>query len=209
MDAGGDAGADASDASHLDAAEASVADASDASVKETGTDATPDAVAEAGSSDAQADASVDAGDAGALCTAIPISSSIVTAVDVTDGATVPPSSYFTGGVIESGTYYMTAATHYGSQYGGPAQQIIVIDAVAMTMEMANAYPGDGGSFIYYYALPYTYPDSRTISGNAACNTGPFSITTVAEYYTFSGTGAGATITWNRVGSSDVEVYTKQ
>lgn len=123
------------------------------------------------------------------------------AVTNDDTGTLPASSTFTGGTIESGTYVLTSVHHYGSQYGGSPQETLVFDTTAQTLAMGT-YVGPSP---LHWGWDTSYPAPNTLEGMPACPGSPLA----GWYYTFAGSGPGATITWNSVGSKDVKVYTKK
>jgi hypothetical protein len=176
MDGGGagtDGGADTA------ASEGGTADASDASN-----------VAEGGAADG-----VEAGPGG-LCAPIAIGAPAATVSNINNGKAVDTAA-FAGGTIASGTYYLTAVTHFGAAYAGPTREIWTIDAAAKTLADA-ALTGSTASYVGYSV---SNAATAVLAGVATC-------------------GASGTQSWNYMvigdnlsvnprGSSDVKIFTKQ
>jgi hypothetical protein len=195
---------------------------------ETSTDAGNDAATDAGndaatdaSNEVSTDAALDAGADAALaaCTdAFTLDGPNITAQIQNDGIK-PSASDFSGGTIESGTYLLTAALHHGSQYGGFTQQTLIFDMAAKKLTIGSRYagtPGDAGWV--YQELDIVFPDAVTLAATSTCCSDPGIPSYCAQigqfpflawWYTFSGTGTGATISWSSQGSEDVETFTKQ
>jgi len=152
-------------------------------------------------SDAGTDADDDGGaDAASsqLCAATGINAPVVTVTTITDGTPAPAGSTYTGGTISSGTYYLTAVTHYGGQYGGPQKSVRKFDATAQTLRTFDS-PFLQGT-VLYDAFAISNADDHTLSGALLCSS--TQAVSTSWYYTASGT----TITMNQVGSVDVAVY---
>jgi hypothetical protein len=130
-------------------------------------------------------------DAAALCN--PFLSSIPQLhIDYVD-ASAPPSSTFTGGTIESGTYALSALTEYIGPSGNAATtgETLIIDATAGTMR--NAYSDNGGTPVFGgFGFTPGPPGSNWFTFFELCPNSPPE--TAQEFYTFSGTGPGATLT---------------
>jgi hypothetical protein len=151
--------------------------------------------------DASTDETVDvAPDTGAsqLCAATGLNAPVVTVTNITDGTPVPAGSTYTGGTIVSGTYYLTAVTHYGGQYGGPQKAVRRFDATAQTLRTIES-PYLQGT-VLYNAYGLSNADDHTLSAALVCSSTQAAST--SWYYTVSGT----TITMSQVGSADVAVY---
>jgi hypothetical protein len=183
--AGGGAGIDASG---VDGASADAPTATDATF-EAGAGGAADAAGEGGA--------VTSGP----CAAIPINAPAAAVTNVDTGKAIDLAG-FTGGALESGTYWLTSVAHFGAAYVGTTQEIFVIDATAKTVE--DAYiPTAGGPV--YRAFTYAGVTATTLTGTPICGT----TATLSAYYTFAGSGRGATFSVSPFGTSDVKVYTKQ
>lgn len=214
---GGDGSTDATAGAH-DASEASAdSTAADAPVAEGGGDARPDATATAdapipdsASPDSSADALADVVDASeidgaTLCAPFTSSAPIVDPV-FSDGSAPSPST-LTGGGIESGTYFLTSQTQWGGAAVSTADALIV-DANARTIRDALLQMTGPTATWQYWGLAYTLPTSNTVDATGVCGTSAIT----ESYYTFSGTGTGATWTMlgTLAGGVTVEwVFTKQ
>ena len=155
------------------------------------------------------DGSPDAGEGGTPdaavptgpCAAIAIGVPAAVVSNVNGGKTIDVAA-FTGGALESGTYWLTSVSHFGgTSYAGTTQEILIVDATAKTVE--DAYVAASGPV--YRAFSYTGPTATTLVGTPICGT----TATLSATYSFTGTGAGATFSANASGTSDVKVFTKQ
>jgi hypothetical protein len=185
-DAGSDAGAGLPDASGGADAGQAEADASDAGAVEGGPWFDASGI-----------------DASALCSPFVTSIPQVT-VDYVDAA-APPSSAFTGGAIESGTYALAALTAYDGAFGNASTtgERLILDTSAGTIR--NAYSDLGGTPVFAgYGFQPGPPGSNWFTIFALC---PTSVGSARQYYTFSGTGTGATLTW--LNGNQVAVLIKQ
>jgi hypothetical protein len=147
--------------------------------------------------------STDAGGApsGPLCGAFTINVPAATVTNVGGGKTLDPTG-FSGGVISSGTYVLTAVAHFGGQpYAGATQEIWGIDAAAKTL--ADSFVAGASST--YVGFSFTNTSASKLAGTPACS----GTTATSWYYTVTGAGPGATLSTSVVGSSDVKIYTKQ
>jgi hypothetical protein len=130
----------------------------------------------------------------------PIAAPVIAPTIINNGA-APYVAGFLGGALASGTYYLTNVVHFGATYTGPTQEELVVDATAHTL---------GDSFVVGttrtdLAYATTFPSSTIIAGAPLCG----GATATMWNYLVTGTGAGSTLSLNAVGSSDVEVFTKQ
>jgi hypothetical protein len=130
-----------------------------------------------------------------------------------DGQKPDPAS-FTGGTIESGTYKLTGVVHHGSHYGGATEETLVVDATAHTLLILDGSGADASAAFATIGYDISTVGGNTLEGQMNCCTSPYVpqyclVTVRGYYYTFAGTGTGATITWSSVGSEDVQTYTKQ
>ena len=192
---GGSAGVGGSAGSSIDSGPGDFhpVDASDAP---SVADGSPDA-GEGGSPDAAGEAAVPTGP----CAAITIGAPAAVVSNVNNGKTIDVAA-FTGGTLESGTYWLTSVSHFGgTSYAGTTQEILIVDATAKTVE--DAYVAASGPV--YRAFSYTGPTATTLAGTPICGT----TSTLSATYTFTGTGPGATFSANASGTSDVKVFTKR
>ena len=164
----------------------------DAGDAPTVADGSPDA----GESDATGEAAVPMGP----CAAIAINAPAATVTNLSNGKTIDIAA-FTGGTLESGTYWLTSVAHFGGTYMGTTQEILIVDATAKTFE--DAFIGASGPA--YQAFSYTTPTATTLTGTPICGT----TATQGATYSFTGSGPGATFSETATGSSDVKVFTKQ
>jgi hypothetical protein len=184
---------------------ADVADLGDAT--EEGDDA-GDADAQEAGNVADAGPSFDASgiDAGALCAPFPIGNPVTyTYVD----AAAPPTSVFTGGTLESGTYLLASSVSYTGAFGNATfgQSGIIIDLATSTFR--NGHSDQGGSASYFGAgIVPGNPGGNSFQLVLLCP-GVVGSASVVSYYTFTGSGPGATLTISEAGSDTVGVYTKQ
>jgi hypothetical protein len=121
-----------------------------------------------------------------------------------------PTTYG-GGVIASGTYFLTSETIYtgATATPGSVQQTFIIDATAQTLTAVDTEPSTGTAFV---AGTYATASSM-LTITLYCGTGPDG-GTVTVPGGKQGTPAGYTVSGNTVtlfdtGSDLVEVYTKQ
>jgi hypothetical protein len=199
-DAPGDApvGDDASDAAVADAPDAS--SEPDAADSESGVDSSDSAV---GPMDSGSLFDASGIDAAALCTPFTFDAPQIpiTYVD----AAAPSPSTFTGGSIESGTYYLTSLSSYQGAFGNASStaEILIVDADNHTMR--NAYADT--------APPATYSAFGYVAGTPTANAMfwvllcPGSGATATVYYSFTGTGSGAQLTLSNLDS--VAVLTRR
>jgi hypothetical protein len=188
---GGAGGATAADGG---AAGASSSDAGTSSDAAPGSDAGGGA-GSSGGSDASAGI-----DAASLCMPFGLNAPVFQPTLVTDGGTAPAGATYTGGTIPSGMLYLNGVTHYGATYTGPTQEILIYDATAHTLRIAD-HIGNG---MFYIGLEnVTNTDAHTIVGDVVCNTLPNSpFQTRSWYYSV----VGSKLTMSSVGSSDVNSY---
>jgi hypothetical protein len=185
---GGDASAGADDASAggHDAGTAS----DDASAGGVDANASPDR----GAADAGAGT-----DAASLCATFGLNAPVFTPTLVTDGSSAPAGSTYTGGTIPSGQAYLSAVTHYGSQYGGPAQEVMIFDWTAHTLRIVDRL----GQSEYYVGLEnLTNADAHTIVGDVVCTTYPQAYPSQLSWSYSS----GQKLVMSMVGSADVDSY---
>jgi hypothetical protein len=190
VDGGGAAGAEGG-VTTSDGGDAIASDGGDASAQDGASD---------GSSDASSDVSVEAPAPAGLCTPYVIHAPVVSATIVNDGAS-PYVAGFLGGALASGTYYLTNVVHFGATYAGPTQEVLVVDATAHTLGAAAVT----GTTTTYVGYATTISPANVLVGAASCG----GATATSWNYLVTGTGAGSTVSLNVVGSSDVEVFTKQ
>jgi hypothetical protein len=140
-------------------------------------------------------------DAASLCSPFGLNAPVFQPVLVTDGGTAPAGSTYTGGSIPTATIYLSGVTHYGATYTGPTQEVLMFDATAHTLRIAD-HIGNG---TFYIGLEnVTNSDAHTLGGVVVCNTLPNSpFQTMSWYYSV----VGANLTMSRVGSADVDGYT--
>jgi hypothetical protein len=182
--AGNDAAADATDGK---------ADAPDTGAAADTAGGTPDA----GDDGLVADATPAAG----LCTALSIDAPTATVLNVNTGKSIDAAG-FSGGTIGSGTYWLTAVTHFGGTYAGPTQEIWVVDATAKTLE--DAYVATRGPA--YAGFSFSIGSSGSVLAVAPSCGG--AAASHFNYIAF-GSGPGATLSVNPEGSSDVKIFTRQ
>jgi len=183
----------------------------------TGTDAGVDATDSASAVDAEAGTGADVGaadaasdgslsvdasgiDAGSLCTPFPDDAAPITSTDL-DGSAPNPST-FTGGNIESGTYWLTSETTYGAGTTETVAQVSILDSTTQTDRSARLTNTLDAAATEYAGFGYATSGNQILL-QALCN-----LTGLGTgYFTFSGTGPGATLTVMTSGVLDV--YTKQ
>jgi hypothetical protein len=189
---------DARDATYeLDATDAGIEDA--ATAHDSAQDSADSAVAEA---DAVSPFDASGLDAAVLCDPFPFNAPQIpiTYVD----AAAPSPSTFIGGTIESGTYWLTSITSYQGAFGNSwsTAEVLIVDAFKGTMRNAyadNAPPATYRGFGYLRG-----PAQNALSLFLLC---PGNNASATFYYSFSGTGPGAQLTWSY--GDDVSILTKQ
>jgi hypothetical protein len=152
--------------------------------------------ADAGAGDA--DAAVEVALVGS-CPAIALYQPAAAVTNIASGKAIDVAA-FTGGTLESGTYLLTSVSHFGGTYAGATQEILSVDAAAKTI--GDSYilgSADCQVFSYTVATATTLVVTPTSGGAQP----------LTDYYSFVGTGSGATLSVNAAGSSDVKVFTKQ
>jgi hypothetical protein len=162
-----------------------------------------DASAPDGAADASSDEFSDVASEGppvTLCSAYAIHAPLVAATINNTGA-APYLAGFLGGALASGTYYLTDVVHFGATYAGPTQEVLVVDATAHTLGDASVV----GTTTTYVGYTTTISAANVLVGAPSCG----GATATSWNYLVTGTGAGSTVSLNAVGSSDVEVFTKQ
>jgi hypothetical protein len=195
--AGGAGGVTAVDGS---AAASSGGDASVTSDASAAIDASASADGGAGAGGGAVDASAGI-DAASLCASFALNAPVLQPMLVTDGGTAPAGSTYTGGTIPSAQIYLNGVTHYGSAYGGPAQEVLVYDGAAHTLRIIDRLVNVQG-LVYVGLENVTNADAHTLVGDVVCSTYPNQPAQMSWYYTVAGT----TLTMTRVGSADVMTY---
>src|SRR5581483_3594511 len=129
-------------------------------------DAGSDASTDGGSHDSGgADAPSDSpGDADQCA---PITDNAAQITTTTSDAAAPAPGSFTGGTIESGTYWVTAFVYYQGSVTGTMKQEFVIDATAHTIQQADIENGGLGTKNVYATSSYT-TSSNQLSTTSIC-----------------------------------------
>jgi hypothetical protein len=203
------------DALGNDASDAEIADALDATAEPDATDsAVPDAALADGSANDAGDSSLEAGDAGSPFDASGIDATSLCAPFLFDApqirityvdAAAPSPSTFVGGAIESGTYWLTSVTSYQGAFGNASTtaEIMIIDAVNKTIRNAYADIAPPATYSGFGYVPND-PSPNSFLAVVLC---PSSGATEPVYYSFSGTGPGAHLTF--LNGASVNILTKQ
>jgi hypothetical protein len=133
---------------------------------------------------------------GRLCGAITIDAPAAT-VEVFDSGKSVDEDGFTGGVLASGTYWLTSVTHFGAAYTGPTREIWIIDVVAKTLEDASMT----GATVTVVGYTLGNASATVLFGLPSCGaTAPSNWNYIAK---------GGSLSINLRGSSDVRIFTKQ
>jgi hypothetical protein len=120
-------------------------------------------------------------------------------------AAAPSPAAFVGGTIESGTYWLTSDTSYQGAFGNGSTtaEVLIVDSVAHTMRNAYADIAPPATYVGFGYEPGA-PAANAFTLVLLC---PGSGATATVYYSFSGTGPGAQLTWSY--GDTVAVLTKQ
>ena len=151
-----------------------------------------------GGSSGSTDAGLSGDAAASLCKTLPLNLPFGSITGV-DAGVAPDSAAYTGGTIASGTYYLSAVTHYGAgSYTGARQVEYIIDAAAKTIRIGEFLPAGGSQ---YTGLSYAPIGANALQVAVLCNTGG-GAGGYNLYYSVSGT----TLTLTVPGSADVSAY---
>jgi hypothetical protein len=116
-----------------------------------------------------------------------------------DGGKAVDADGFEGGALRSGTYVLTRVVHFGSSYAGPTRKLWIVDIAAQRLEVA-ALSGTTATYVGY-TLGHGAP--AVLTGVPACGTAEPSNW---NYLVLDG---GKTLSVNRRGSDDVELFTRR
>jgi hypothetical protein len=191
----------------------------------SGTDSGQEASAAEGV-DAPIDAATDA-DAATSSGGLPMCATAFT-IDGTDvpvtmvAGVGPAATAYKGGTIEAGIYFLTTDAQFTPVKpltDSATQQTLIVDVAAQTMTFGDGDGTPGGTGVAYlgFFIPI-HNGGNSFGANLRCCTSLADPRFCARqgvqgphnwFYSFLGTGKGATLTMSAVASTNVRTYTKQ